>query len=96
MRTTVSLVGALLAAALSLASCATPARPTLVTQSAETEARIAALVARMPVERKVAQLVMPDISTVTSDDVRRYRVIERLRKELEYLTSDIAVFHKPT
>lgn len=73
MRTTVSLVGALPAAALSLASCATPARPTLVAQSVATEARIAALVARMPVERKVAQLVMPDISTITSDDVRRYR-----------------------
>jgi RNA polymerase sigma-70 factor, ECF subfamily len=26
----------------------------------------------------------------------RYKVIERLRKELEYLTSDAAVFHKPT
>ena len=25
----------------------------------------------------------------------KYRVIERLRKELEYLTSDAAVFHKP-
>jgi RNA polymerase sigma-70 factor (ECF subfamily) len=25
----------------------------------------------------------------------RYRVIERLRKELEFLTSDAAVFHKP-
>jgi RNA polymerase sigma factor (sigma-70 family) len=25
----------------------------------------------------------------------RYKVIERLRKELEYLTSDAAVFHKP-
>jgi RNA polymerase sigma-70 factor (ECF subfamily) len=26
----------------------------------------------------------------------RYKVIERLRKELEYLSSDAAVFHKPT
>ena len=26
----------------------------------------------------------------------RYKVIERLRKELEFLTSDAAVFHKPT
>jgi RNA polymerase sigma-70 factor (ECF subfamily) len=26
----------------------------------------------------------------------RYKVIERLRKELEYLTSDAAIFHKPS
>jgi hypothetical protein len=26
----------------------------------------------------------------------RYKVMERLRKELEFLTSDAAVFHKPT
>lgn len=31
------------------------------------------LVARMSLERKVAQLVMPDISTITPEDVRQYR-----------------------
>ncbi len=32
-----------------------------------------ALLARMTVERKVAQLVMPDIGSITPDDVRQYR-----------------------
>ena len=32
-----------------------------------------ALLARMSLERKVAQLVMPDIGSITPDDVRRYR-----------------------
>jgi beta-glucosidase len=32
-----------------------------------------ALLARMSLERKVAQLVMPDISAITPEDVRRYR-----------------------
>ena len=39
--------------------------------SIETQAR--AIVSRMSLERKVAQLVMPDISTITADDVRQYR-----------------------
>ena len=73
MRPTVSLVAALLAAALLLTSCATAVRPVIVTRGAAAEARIATLLARMPVERKVAQLVMPDISTITPDEVRRYR-----------------------
>ncbi len=32
-----------------------------------------ALLARMSLERKVAQLVMPDIGSITPDDVRQYR-----------------------
>ena len=32
-----------------------------------------ALLARMSVERKVAQLVMPDIGSITPKDVRKYR-----------------------
>ncbi len=37
------------------------------------EARVAALLGRMRVERKVAQLIQPDISSITPADVRRYR-----------------------
>ncbi|MEP0391870.1 MAG: glycoside hydrolase family 3 N-terminal domain-containing protein [Erythrobacter sp.] len=37
------------------------------------EAQIADLLSRMSVERKVAQLIMPDISTITPDDVETYR-----------------------
>ena len=37
------------------------------------EAQARAIVSRMSLERKVAQLVMPDISTITPDDVRQYR-----------------------
>ena len=76
MRRTANLAAALLAAAVALASCAAPRAGAphgpSVAPAAE-EARIAALLARMPVERKVAQLVMPDISAITPDDVRRYR-----------------------
>ena len=37
------------------------------------EARIDALLASMSVERKVGQLIQPDISAITPEDVRRYR-----------------------
>ena len=37
------------------------------------EARIDSILARMPLEEKVAQTVQPDISSVTPDDVRRYK-----------------------
>ena len=37
------------------------------------EARITAMLARMPVEEKVAQTIQPDISSVTPEDVRRYK-----------------------
>ena len=65
--------------ALLLSGCSTlppaaPSAPIAVTApSANHEAAITALLARMSIERKVAQLVMPDISTITPDDVRRYR-----------------------
>ena len=42
-------------------------------KTASNEARVRAIVSRMSLERKVAQLVMPDISTITPDDVRQYR-----------------------
>ena len=37
------------------------------------EARIEAILAKMPIEEKVAQIIQPDISSVTPDDVRRYK-----------------------
>lgn len=37
------------------------------------DARIAELLSQMTVERKVAQLIMPDISTITPQDVATYR-----------------------
>jgi beta-glucosidase len=43
-------------------------------RDAELEQRIAALIAKMSVEEKVGQIVQADISTVTPDDVRRYRL----------------------
>lgn len=52
-------------------------RPVLSASSAESpltgEARIADLVSRMSVERKVAQLIMPDIGSITPEDVAKYR-----------------------
>jgi beta-glucosidase len=39
----------------------------------EGEAQIADLLSRMSVERKVAQLIMPDISAITAEDVETYR-----------------------
>src|SRR5205085_8737927 len=37
------------------------------------EARIASILARMPVEEKVAQIVQPDIASITPADVARYK-----------------------
>jgi beta-glucosidase len=37
------------------------------------DAKVRSLVSRMAIERKVAQIIMPDISTITPDDVRQYR-----------------------
>ena len=37
------------------------------------EAQLADLLSRMSVERKVAQLIMPDISAITPEDVEKYR-----------------------
>lgn len=41
-------------------------------RSVAIEARIDALLAAMSVEQKVGQVIMPDISAITPDDVRRY------------------------
>src|SRR5688572_31543023 len=37
------------------------------------EARIDSILARMPLEEKVAQTIQPDISSVTPEDVRKYK-----------------------
>lgn len=65
------------AAAVVLAGCSTIPNNVEVA-SAETEhtdhaVRIADLLARMSVERKVAQLIQPQINSFTADDMRRYR-----------------------
>jgi beta-glucosidase len=43
------------------------------TASQATEARIDALLARMTLDQKVGQIIMPDISAITPADVRTYR-----------------------
>ena len=65
------------AAALALGGCvATPVEvesaPVAASQSAE-DAVVADLVSRMSVERKVAQLIQPQINSFTAEDMRRYR-----------------------
>jgi beta-glucosidase len=54
-----------------MANSQPPERP--ASNTAAVDVQIRSLVSRMSVERKVAQLVMPDISTITPDDVRQYR-----------------------
>ena len=44
-----------------------------ISDVAAEEARIADLVSRMSLERKVAQLIQPQINSFTADDMRRYR-----------------------
>ena len=67
------------AAAIGLAGCTTgpapaaSAPPAPTAPVAEEDARIADLVARMSLERKVAQLIQPQIGSFTADDMRRYR-----------------------
>lgn len=65
------------ALALVLGACATPyaeapAAPGEVAIAAS-DAEIAALVARMSTERKVAQLIQPQINSFSAEDMRRYR-----------------------
>lgn len=45
-----------------------------VAESADTEARIAALVGKMTIEEKIGQLVQADLCCVSADDVRRYNL----------------------
>lgn len=75
------MIGRLLLAAtalVALGGCtSTPAPPVEVAAPVaapqSVEARAAAIVARMSLERKVSQLVMPDIASITAADVAAYR-----------------------
>jgi beta-glucosidase len=62
---------------IALAGCASDRRmaaPAVVPISVESEdARIAALLSRMSIERKVAQLIQPQINSVTPEEMRTYR-----------------------
>ncbi|MXO85069.1 glycoside hydrolase family 3 protein [Altererythrobacter aurantiacus] len=65
------------ALAVCLAGCSTVPNeantlPAVSGQTSE-EARIADLLSRMSIERKVAQLVQPQINSFTAEDMRRYR-----------------------
>lgn len=66
-----------LSSALALAGCAHPdMRPPVSSSIAELsteDAKVAALLARMSLERKVAQLVQPQINSVTPAEMRQYR-----------------------
>jgi beta-glucosidase len=50
-----------------------PAVHSRVAQDPRTEARITAMLSEMSVEEKVAQIVQPDISSITPEEYRRYR-----------------------
>jgi beta-glucosidase len=50
-----------------------PAVRSRVERSAAQEARIDAILVRMPVEEKVAQIIQPDIANITPEDLRRYK-----------------------
>ena len=58
----------ILALALGLSGCASGFQ-----QEDKVETRITEIMSNMSVEQKVAQLIMPDISTITPEDVARYR-----------------------
>lgn len=69
---------ALPVALMALAGCTMAATPPALTVAPAAaadplEVRIDALLAAMSVEQKVGQIIQPDISAITPDDVRRYR-----------------------
>lgn len=74
-------VSVLLAAvSLGLASCTTVAEPNAAGAAPETQSRsanedalIADLVSRMSLERKIAQLIQPQINSFTAEDMEQYR-----------------------
>jgi beta-glucosidase len=64
-------------AAVAPAATPPPAWPVIAAalpRDAALEARVQALLGSLPLEQKVAQMVQPDIRSVTPDDVRRYRL----------------------
>jgi beta-glucosidase len=67
-------------ACLAVAGCSAPAAregwpavQSRVPRDSAVEARIESILARMSLEEKVAQTIQPDISSVTPEDVRRYK-----------------------
>lgn len=60
-------------AAVSAGSSRWPSVHSRVGRDARVEARIDSILARMTLEEKVGQIIQPDISSVTPDDVRRYK-----------------------
>ncbi len=63
-----------IALGIGLAGCAAVAPVETVSQTSQSEdARIADLVSKMSVERKVAQLIQPQINSFTAEDMARYR-----------------------
>lgn len=69
--------GSLALAALGLASCATVAPAPATTAAAPAmsaeDAAVADLLSRMSLERKIAQLIQPQINSFTVEDMARYR-----------------------
>ena len=66
------------AACVALAGCTVPQSgvgnlPVAQATDTSEDARIADLISRMSVERKVAQLIQPQINSFTAEDMRRYR-----------------------
>ncbi len=62
-----------LALGLTAAPAQAPVAPGPTPPAAVVEARINAVLAQMSLERKVAQLIQPDIGSITPADMRRYR-----------------------
>jgi beta-glucosidase len=67
------LAGAATARAQTAPSDAWPHVQSRVPRDAAVEARIDSLLARMTLEQKVAQIVQPDIASITPEEYRRYR-----------------------
>ena len=70
----VSLSLAALGFSLVRAEVVWPAADSLVPKDAVIEARAAALLERLTLEQKVAQMVQPDIRYITPDQVKKYRI----------------------
>ncbi|MFN4039439.1 MAG: glycoside hydrolase family 3 N-terminal domain-containing protein [Erythrobacter sp.] len=64
---------ALATATVAQAGASETQAPSTLAAASDHAATAEALLARMSLERKVAQLVMPDIASITPEDVRRYR-----------------------
>ncbi len=64
---------ALATATVAQAGASETQAPSTLAAASDHAATAEALLARMSLERKVAQLVMPDIASITLEDVRRYR-----------------------